>query len=197
MNKEEIIALQKVGEKYTREYMFKMLRERGNIIDEAMESIDEHERATEDVSLEEYFDEHEYEIGNSGNNKVRIKKTVKDDYMDAKKILELQQMSKQYTREEMLKLNEDVTFEPVGGIEDDLDEDEELFSGGINSSKVLELQRISKLYTREKMFKMNEERKDVMRKRDEYLNAEEDDYTLIGDIVSEIINNDIKVKVKK
>lgn len=74
MNKEEIIALQKVGERYTREYMFKMLRERGNIIDEAMESIDKHERATEDVSLEEYFDKHEYEIGNSGNNKVKIKK---------------------------------------------------------------------------------------------------------------------------
>lgn len=47
------------------------------------------------------------------------------------------------------------------------------------------------------MFKMNEERKDIMRRRDEYLNAEEDDYILIGDIVSEIINNDIKVKVKK
>ena len=75
MNKEEIIALQKVGERYTREYMFKMLRERGNIIDEAMESIDKHERATEDVSLEEYFDKHEYEIGNSGNNKVITKKT--------------------------------------------------------------------------------------------------------------------------
>ena len=47
------------------------------------------------------------------------------------------------------------------------------------------------------MFKMNEERKDIMRRRDEDLNAEEDDYTLIGDIVYEIINNDIKVKVKK
>ena len=117
--------------------------------------------------------------------------------MDAEKIIELQQMSKQYTREEMLKLNEDVTFEPDGGIEDELDEDEELFSSGLNSSKVLGLQRISKLYTREKMFKMNEERKDIMRRRDEYLNAEEDDYTLIEDIVSEIINNDIKVKVKK
>lgn len=117
--------------------------------------------------------------------------------MDAKKIIELQQMSKQYTREEMLKLNEDVTFEPVGGIEDDLDEDEELFSSGLNTSKVLELQRISKLYTREKMFKMNEERKDVMRKRDEYLCEENNDYTLIGGIVSEIIHNDIKVKVKK
>ena len=116
--------------------------------------------------------------------------------MDAKKIIELQQMSKQYTREEMLKLNENVTFEPVGGIEDDLDEDEdeELFSSGLNPSKVLELQRISKLYTREKMFKMNEERKDVMRKRDEYLCEENND----GDIVSEIINNgNNKVKVKK
>ncbi len=74
MNKEEIIALQKVGERYTREYMFKMLRERGKIIDEAMEAIDERERATEGLFLEECFDEHEYEIGNNGNNKVITKK---------------------------------------------------------------------------------------------------------------------------
>lgn len=74
MSSEQIIALQKVGEKYTREYMFKMLRERGKIIDEAMEAIDERERATEDLFLEECFDEREYEIGNNGNNKVITKK---------------------------------------------------------------------------------------------------------------------------
>ena len=74
VNKEGIMALQELGKKYTREYMFKMLRERGKIIDEAMESIDERERATEDLFLEEYFDEHEYEIGNNGNNKVKVKK---------------------------------------------------------------------------------------------------------------------------
>ena len=55
--------------------MYKMLRERENIIDEVMESIDEYERTTEDLSLEEYFGEHEYQIVNNNNDsKVKVKK---------------------------------------------------------------------------------------------------------------------------
>ena len=110
--------------------------------------------------------------------------------MDDKKILELQKMSKQYTREEMLRLNEEEpVFKPVGGIvKDDEDEYEEVYSGNLNVSKVLALQRISKAYTREKMFKMNEERADIMRNRDEYLNREDNNCGYI--IVSQ------KVKVK-
>ena len=76
MNKEEIIALQKVGEKYTREYMFKMLRERGNIIDETLRKIDEREFENE-FSWDEYFDDFDdYEIGSSISDdlpKVKVK----------------------------------------------------------------------------------------------------------------------------
>lgn len=96
--------------------------------------------------------------------------------MDVEKILEMQKMSKQYTREEMLRLNEEEEpiFKPVGGIvEDDEEEFDKHYSGKLNVTKALALQRISKAYTREKMFKMNEERADIMRKRDEYLNRED------------------------
>ena len=69
MNKEEIIALQKVGEKYTREYMFKMLREREDIISKGLQEIEDREVA-EEISFADYCD---FEIGNNGN-KVKVKK---------------------------------------------------------------------------------------------------------------------------
>lgn len=73
MNKEEIIALQKVGEKYTREYMFKMLREREDIISKGLQEIEDREVA-EEISFADYYDANVFEIGNNGNNKVKIKK---------------------------------------------------------------------------------------------------------------------------
>jgi len=73
MNKEEIIALQKVGEKYTREYMFKMLRERENIISKGLQEIEDREVA-EEISFAGYYDANVFEIGNNGNNKVKVKK---------------------------------------------------------------------------------------------------------------------------
>ena len=69
MNKEEIIALQKVGERYTREYMFKMLREREDIISKKLQEIEDREVA-EEISFADYCD---FEIGNNGN-KVKVKK---------------------------------------------------------------------------------------------------------------------------
>ena len=69
MNKEEIIALQKVGERYTREYMFKMLREREDIISKKLQEIEDRELA-EEISFDDYCD---FEIGNNGN-KVKVKK---------------------------------------------------------------------------------------------------------------------------
>lgn len=69
MNKEEIIALQKVGERYTREYMFKMLREREDIISKKLQEIEDRELA-EEISFADYCD---FEIGNDGN-KVKVKK---------------------------------------------------------------------------------------------------------------------------
>lgn len=53
MNAEEIIALQKVSERYNREYMFKMLKEREEIINEALERIAQQEIENEDSLLEE------------------------------------------------------------------------------------------------------------------------------------------------
>ena len=73
MNKEEIIALQKVGEKYTREYMFKMLREREDIIYKKLQEIEDREVA-EEISFADYYDSNVFEIGNNDNNKVKVKK---------------------------------------------------------------------------------------------------------------------------
>ena len=73
MSTEKIIALQKLGEKYARQYMFKMLAERGHIIDEALREIDEREFENE-FSWNEYFDD--YEIGSSISDdlpKVKVK----------------------------------------------------------------------------------------------------------------------------
>ena len=73
MSYEQIIALQKVGEQYTREYMFKMLAERGHIIDEALREIEEREFEN-DLGWDEDFDD--YEIGSSISDdlpKVKVK----------------------------------------------------------------------------------------------------------------------------
>lgn len=76
MNREEIIAVQKVGGKYTREYMFKMRAERGHILDETLRKIDEREFENE-FSWDEYFDDFDdYEIGSSISDdlpKVKVK----------------------------------------------------------------------------------------------------------------------------
>ena len=71
MNKEEIIALQKVGERYTREYMFKMLREREDIISKKLQEIEDREVA-EEISFADYYDSNMFEIGNG--NKVKVRK---------------------------------------------------------------------------------------------------------------------------
>ena len=93
--------------------------------------------------------------------------------MDDKKILELQKMSKQYTREEMLRLNEEEpVFKPVGDIvEDDDEEFEEQYSEKNNSSReknydwIIALQNVSAKYTREYMFKQISEREDIISKK--------------------------------
>ena len=69
MNKEDIISLQELGEKYTREYMFKMISEREDIISKKLQEIEDREVA-EEISFADYCD---FEIGNNGN-KVKVKK---------------------------------------------------------------------------------------------------------------------------
>lgn len=52
MNDEDIKALQEVVQKYDRAYMFKMLRERKDIIDKAMKKIEEEEEENEALYIE-------------------------------------------------------------------------------------------------------------------------------------------------
>lgn len=53
MDAEEIIALQNVANRYTRAHMFKMLKEREDIIREALDKISQQELENEDYALEE------------------------------------------------------------------------------------------------------------------------------------------------
>lgn len=53
MDAEEIIALQNVAKRYTRAHMFKMLKEREDIINKALDRISQQEQENEDYALEE------------------------------------------------------------------------------------------------------------------------------------------------
>lgn len=53
MNAEEIIALQDVSKQYNREYMFKMLSERDEVISDALDRIAQQELEDEDIVFED------------------------------------------------------------------------------------------------------------------------------------------------
>lgn len=53
MDAEDIIALQNVAKRYTRAHMFRMLREREDVIREALDKISQQELENEDYALEE------------------------------------------------------------------------------------------------------------------------------------------------